>query len=563
MGSRRKASRIEASTTEMARLGAALLALVAVSLFDAGARPAAAQIVPIRGKSLTLRDDTSPPLKPESRRIAFRSGSHRGEPSGIVLPPVGTSGDPTAAGSAGGGATLTVYNAARSSEMAVVALPAESWLAQISGAGEIERYRYRDPQRANGPISSLTVDSRGNLRLKGKGASWLYTLDEPAQGAIAVRLELGSGATWCALFPAKTSGNPPSTAKHDSVDEFTGAPNSPPPATCPAVTCATPPSYDFSAVTARMQSAVDAGELPGIGLVIVDRCRTLYEEAVGSNTLDTASLVASASKLTSSTTLMTLVDQGLIQLEDRIDQHLPFFTDAKGAITIRQLLAQTHGLPALHPCIPPPGLENGMTLAECVEAIAAETVPVRPPGTACDYQPAVSYQIMGRIAEVVTGQSWTELWRERVGDPLLMSSSTFGAVMNPRVGGGLSTTIEDYAHLVQMHLRGGEWGGGAILSPWAVAEMRKDHCTEIPFLSSSPAKPEVSYGLSWWIDDSDPSGAAAQLSVAGAFGAIPWLSPGRDYAAFWLTFKNLGASAPVWLDVVPLVHSALDAEGAP
>lgn len=260
--------------------------------------------------------------------------------------------------------------------------------------------------------------------------------------------------------------------------------------------------------------------------------------------------------------MMTLVDDGLITLDDRIDAHLPFFTDAKGAITIRQLLAQTHGLPALHPCIPPPGQENGMTLAACVEAIAVETVPIRPPGTACDYQPAVSYQIMGRIAEVVTGESWTTLWRKRVGDPLLMANSTFGAVINPRVGGGMSTTIEDYAHLVQMHLRDGEWGGNTILSPWAVAEMRKDSCTEVPFLSSSPAKPEVSYGLTWWIDERDASGAATQLSVAGAYGAIPWLHVERDYAAFWLTFRNLGASAPHWLAVVPLIHSALDA-GSP
>ncbi len=157
-----------------------------------------------------------------------------------------------------------------------------------------------------------------------------------------------------------------------------------------------PGGYDFSKVTARMQAAVDGGQLPGIGLVIVDRCGTLYQQAVGNRSVDTASLIASATKLTSGTTMMTLVDAGLIKLDDRIDKHLSLFTDVKGAITIGQLLAQTHGLPENHPCIPPPGRENGLTLAECVEQIARDVVPLRVPNTACEYAPAVSYHIPGR-----------------------------------------------------------------------------------------------------------------------------------------------------------------------
>jgi hypothetical protein len=49
-----------------------------------------------------------------------------------------------------------------------------------------------------------------------------------------------------------------------------------------------------------------------------------------------------------------------------------------------------------------------------------------------------------------------------------------------------------------------------------------------------------------------------QISVAGAFGAIPWTHLPRQYGAFWLTDAGLSASAGVWLDVVALVHQAFD-----
>ncbi|MCI0565904.1 beta-lactamase family protein [bacterium] len=262
-----------------------------------------------------------------------------------------------------------------------------------------------------------------------------------------------------------------------------------------------------------MQSAITAGELLGVGLVIVDPCETLYKNAVGNQTIATPNLLASETKLTSGTVMMTLVDDGLIALDDRIDKYLPYFTDAKGAVTIRQLLAQTHGLLEYHSCIPQPGQQSSITLAQCVEQIAAELpLPNPAPGTVCNYNSGVSYHIMGRIAEIVTGKSWETLWRERVATPLQMNNSTYVELENPRVGGGLQSTLDDYSHLLQMHLRKGEWNGARILSEWAVAEMQKDSCIGIPFLSSF-AKPELSYGLTWWIDEKDGSGIPTQLSA--------------------------------------------------
>jgi hypothetical protein len=69
------------------------------------------------------------------------------------------------------------------------------------------------------------------VSLTGKGASWLYTLNEPSQGAVAIRLQLGSGPVWCTVFPAK----PSLSGATDRVDKFIGASNVPAPASCPSV----------------------------------------------------------------------------------------------------------------------------------------------------------------------------------------------------------------------------------------------------------------------------------------------------------------------------------------
>jgi len=170
--------------------------------------------VTIRTKNLKLRDDAARPAK---RRVTFNS-STKGDTAGhrIVPPAPGSAGDPTV-----GGATLTVYNAAGSGEKVVVALPRASW--SVAGGGY--RFRSTDPSF---PISSVIVRA-DRLTVKGGKAAWAYTLDEPSQGRIAVRLGLDGDRPWCAEAPARAGSG------FDRPGSFVGQPNSPPPAICPAV----------------------------------------------------------------------------------------------------------------------------------------------------------------------------------------------------------------------------------------------------------------------------------------------------------------------------------------
>jgi len=160
----------------------------------------------------------------------FRANTSADSFARVLVPARGASGDPTTSGGGGGGALLEIYNAAGTGEKVVIALPASGWFAE-DGSPQPGGYRYVAHTRDD-PVKRLAVRAN-HIRLRAGGASFAYTLDEPEQGAIALRLRLGTALPWCASAPAKSGGSPPSTTLYDHVDRFIGARNTPPPAICP------------------------------------------------------------------------------------------------------------------------------------------------------------------------------------------------------------------------------------------------------------------------------------------------------------------------------------------
>jgi hypothetical protein len=108
-----------------------------------------------------------------------------------------------------------VYNAAgRSDDRVTVVLPAAGWRALRNG------YRFSGGRGA--PISGVRVRFDG-IVVKGGGSAFAYSLDEPSQERVAVRLTLGIGIRWCAEAPAAT----------DQTDRFIGQRDAAPPTFCP------------------------------------------------------------------------------------------------------------------------------------------------------------------------------------------------------------------------------------------------------------------------------------------------------------------------------------------
>jgi len=169
--------------------------------------------VTIRATSLTLADNASDPSR---RKLSFKSVAKLDDSNHRIVPPTqGSQDDPTISGG-----TLTVYNSGiRSTDLVTVQLPPSGW-ARVGARG----YRYR----ADVPKLRISMNN-DKLSVHTSGASWGYTLDEPLQRRVAVRLTVGLGPfSWCSDAPAKTSGSPPSTAANDHVGRFVAFRNTPP-----------------------------------------------------------------------------------------------------------------------------------------------------------------------------------------------------------------------------------------------------------------------------------------------------------------------------------------------
>lgn len=165
------------------------------------------------------------------RRISFKSDTrletvaHR-----ISRPSPGSPADPRV-----GGATLMVYNSSpvpgHPTDTVTVTLLAGNWTA--IGSGSTSGYRYSGPD-PNGPVKRVVLKA-DSLSIRGGKVNWSYTLDEPQQGRVGVRLTLADGTGWCTDAPAKLTGSPPSSATNDKQDKFAAQPRTAAPASCPAL----------------------------------------------------------------------------------------------------------------------------------------------------------------------------------------------------------------------------------------------------------------------------------------------------------------------------------------
>jgi CubicO group peptidase (beta-lactamase class C family) len=289
--------------------------------------------------------------------------------------------------------------------------------------------------------------------------------------------------------------------------------------------------YDLSEVTALIQNAVDTVPLNGASLMLMKDGQVIYEQYFGSYRADTTVLIASASKWLAGATLMTLVDEKRLSLDDQVSQYLPYFTGEKGEITIRQLFSHTSGLPGITddaPCL----RDRGTTMDECVQQIASFDL-IGGPGAQFAYGEN-SMQVAGRICEIVSGKSWESLFQEKIATPLGMTGTTFGGSDNPIIGGGASSKLHDYANFLHMILNKGKFNGWRVLSVKSVREMQENLTAGLPVAFAPPGIEEVNYGIGEWLDILDKHGNAVQVSSPGAFGFTPWVDKERDLLGVFL-----------------------------
>jgi uncharacterized protein YbbC (DUF1343 family)/CubicO group peptidase (beta-lactamase class C family) len=332
----------------------------------------------------------------------------------------------------------------------------------------------------------------------------------------------------------------------------------------------------FAPIAALVEAAIARHELPGAVVLVGRGDEIVYHRAFGNRaavpsrepmTEDTIFDLASLTKVVATTTsVMTLVEQGRIRLSDPVTQFIPEFGRyRKTAITIRHLLTHTSGLR--------PDLELEVEFNGAEEAIrrAIEEVPTAPPGERFIYSD-INFFLLGDIVRRVGGERIDRYAKAVIFDPLGMKETTFlppegwrpriaptercrplawpcvgpadasvpflrGTVHDPtarRMDGvaghaGLFSTAADLSRFCRMLLDGGRLGAVRIVSPATVARM------------TSPATPPEMRsvrGLGWDIDSSY-SANRGELFPIGSFGHTGftgtslWLDPAtKSYVIF-------------------------------
>jgi CubicO group peptidase (beta-lactamase class C family) len=379
---------------------------------------------------------------------------------------------------------------------------------------------------------------------------------------------------------------------------------------------------------------VDDGRLAGWQAVITRRGKIAH---VGSHGLrdaeadlpvepDTLWRIYSMSKPITSVAAMALVEEGRLELTDPVGRYIPAFgasrvyrggsalkpvtEPATEPIRVWHLLTHTSGLSYgfhhLHPVDAiyrargyEWGVPAGVDLAAACEAWAGMPLLFQP-GSEWNY--SVATDVLGRVVEVVSGQSLDEFLADRVLGPLGMTETGFGVpeadaerlaalyspdprtgrfTRNDRMGaaalraptclsggGGLVSSAHDYHRFTQMLLRGGELDGVRVLGRRTVEYMATNHLPGgqdlqsfgRPVFAESPMAGQ-GFGLGFSVV-LDPAAlkmlcSAGEYAWGGAASTAFWVDPAEQLTGMFFTQLLPSSSHPIRAQLRTLVYQAV------
>jgi len=309
---------------------------------------------------------------------------------------------------------------------------------------------------------------------------------------------------------------------------------------------------------------IAAGDIAGAVTIVARKGKVVHHAAQGvmdlqsKQPMSAASMfrIASMTKPVVGVSIMMLVEEGKLHLNDPVSRYIPQFKDMKVAvsqpagqtpggraggaagtglhfytvpaqreITIKDLLTHVSGLgsgPMSNSDIDKVARKDGETLADYIPRLGSTSLEFQP-GSRWTYSPGAGFETLGRVIEIASGTRLDQFFRTRIFDPLGMKDITFwpsdaqmprvatvygrganGLTKTPtpndtmsrnvyfRGSGGLYSTAEDYIPLGMMLANGGELNGKRLLSRKTVEMLRAAHVKD-----SLPGRPAgEGYGLS-------------------------------------------------------------------
>ncbi|MCP5431967.1 MAG: beta-lactamase family protein [Alphaproteobacteria bacterium] len=322
----------------------------------------------------------------------------------------------------------------------------------------------------------------------------------------------------------------------------------------------------FAAIDAFMEKLVADLPLEGAGIFVARGGKLAHQATFGIYDPDTVVPIASASKWLAAATVMSVVEEGLLDLDTPISAYWDEATGEGGTMTLRTMLSHTAGTGSSHLADQP----RSFTLEE--SARGALALPrVGKPGEKFQYG-GVSLQIAGYLATRATGKTWAELFQERIAGPLGMSNTWFGfaqkpeprgEITNPILAAGVYSSLADYSHFLAMLAADGVYEGRQVLKKSTIDEMAHDYTGRSATLGqrTSVGDPR-GYGFGEWCDEFGSGDACLVVNSGGAFGVLPRLDR-RDGTVILLFVKDrMGPMRPYWTAIIGTAQATLDAAPA-
>jgi CubicO group peptidase (beta-lactamase class C family) len=364
---------------------------------------------------------------------------------------------------------------------------------------------------------------------------------------------------------------------------------------------------------------IDKGTIPGVTVLVARHGKIGWFDAIGRQSPAASTPMAhntifrifSMTKPIVSTAIMALMEDGHFLLSDPVAKYIPEFAEQKVGIenngkldlvpverpmTIQDLLRHTSGITYDH---------TGNSLVQQLyqqsrvrsrkitnaehASIVASLPLVAQPGAEWNY--SRSTDILGRIVEIVSGQTLGAFLTERILAPLQMTETGFhtaeenaGRLAEPfptdpwtgekvelfnmlekpvmeSGGGGLVSTTMDYARFCQMLLNGGTLDGTRIVGRKTLELMASDHVG--PHVKRQGTILTVGHGFGLGFAVRTQAGIApfpgsvGQFFWSGVAGTFFWVDPREDMFAV-LMAQGPGQREHLRTLVRSLVYAAVE-----
>jgi CubicO group peptidase (beta-lactamase class C family) len=382
----------------------------------------------------------------------------------------------------------------------------------------------------------------------------------------------------------------------------------------------------LSSISDLLKRATDAGDVPGVAVSVATPDGVAYEYAAGRRDLasgaamtpDTVVRIASMTKAITGACAMQLVEQGKLELDAPIARLLPELGTAKvlegydadgkprlrapkRPITLRHLMTHTsgHTYDTWNAANGEYRARSGMPHPRS-GLLASLSIPLLfDPGEKWEY--SISIDWAGLAVQEASGLKLADYMQRNLFDPLGMPDTGFRLnegqrnrlaslylrqaegltpytrepPENPEFdggGGGLYSTVQDYAKFAQMILHKGKFNGVRVLKPETVALMSQNAMGDVNVRPLPAVIPTLTnnvdfidgmkWGLTFLINPKPMATgrSAGSLAWAGLMNSYYWIDPVKQvtgvYATQLLPFCDV-KSLPLFQEFETAVYKAM------